>query len=120
VTITSRVRHLIEITTDRGRLAFEFESHDIGCAQGTTLTIADPNRDGEPTVIAQYRPGIRHWSAALEVAEQVLVEAVRRVHNPDQPWSTVALTRELEKVLAEEECAPWDGKDPNEDDEELW
>jgi hypothetical protein len=117
VTVTSRVRHLIEITTDRGRVVFEFESHDIGCTQGTTITIADPNSSGDMVVVARYRPHTRHWDRALEIAEQVLVQAVTRAVEGDGPWSTVQLARELDVVLAEESCTLWDGKDPNEDQE---
>ncbi|MEV7770511.1 hypothetical protein [Kitasatospora sp. NPDC086791] len=115
MTITSRVRHLIEITNDRGTLAFDFESHDIGCTQGTTLTIADPNGHGIAVVIARYRPHTRYWSTALEIAEQVLVKAVARALEPASPWSTVKLGRELETVISEEGLTLWDGKDPNED-----
>jgi hypothetical protein len=117
VTVTSRVRHIIEITTTTSPtgynqhptvIAFDFESRDIGFTQGTTIR---HNHD----VIAQYRPGTRHWDRALDIAEQNLAKAAEQLLTADGTWDAAGLPEALAKVLADDNCSPWDGLDPQED-----
>jgi hypothetical protein len=63
----AEVRHIITVKDPRlgVTLTFEFESRDIGATQGTTLWYGSMK-------LAQYRPGTRHWSSALETAVEIL------------------------------------------------
>jgi hypothetical protein len=112
VTVTTRVRHLIVLNT--GAMApaiFQFQSRDVGFTQGTTISYGE-------TVVAQYKPGTRHWSTALDLAEQVLAKAMERVVSSVGGWHLDEFTEAVTAVLAEEKCQPWGGKDPV--SEESW
>jgi hypothetical protein len=95
------VKHVITVKhPHQAALSFEFESHDIGCTQGSTLRFG-----GE--IIARYRPGTKHWSSALNIAVEILkatVEAAlsRRMEIADA--ATVAVEEHQYATL-------WDGAD---------
>jgi hypothetical protein len=95
------VRHVITVKhPHQAALSFEFESHDIGLTQGSTLRFGGK-------AIATYRPGTKHWQHALDIAVEILKATVE-----------IALTRRMEidaaaKVAVEEHryASPWDGAD---------
>jgi hypothetical protein len=111
MTVKTRVMHVIEVWSmpDATPYVFEFDSRDIGMTQGTTIT-----RRGR--IVARYRPGTRHWSTALEVAQKVLEKTFEK-SGPDGPVNMGVFTLLIEEVLRAEGCMPWNGSDPYVDDE---
>lgn len=104
---------------DGDPLRFRFESRDIGATQGTTLTLLLADQGyGRDTIIARYRPGTRYWDRAMEIAEEVIADAVRianEVTSQDE-LSVKELRAAFDQVLTEGRYTPWDGTDPNDED----
>lgn len=108
--VTTRLRHLIDVTAADNTITFEFDSRDIGFTQGTTIRC-------QGQTIAQYRPGTRHWTTALDTAEQLLTEAVHRALVGGE-WDCARLAVEFAAVLQGEQLNTWDGQ--NSDEEDAW
>ncbi|MFD5564496.1 hypothetical protein [Kitasatospora griseola] len=102
----TRVRHIIEIRLSEHEQALytvDFTSRDIGCTQGTTLTLGG-------RTIAQYQPGTRHWDTALETAEHLVAKAAERAVARNRFFDLFTFCTELTAVVAEDRhCTPWDG-----------
>lgn len=102
----SEVKHLITIKHRDLQISFEFESYDIGCTQGTTLSLGD-------TLLVQYRPGTSHWDRALEIAQEVLVRAVKIALDEEAGLSALSLRRAAVKAVEQQQYARlWNGEEP--------
>lgn len=104
MTVTTSVRHTIVVNTSYGWRAgeFDFQSRDIGCTQGTTIS-------HEGRVVAHYQPGTRHWDRALETAEQLLAAAFERLDSADGNWDWEPFQEAFQAAMVADHCTPWDG-----------
>lgn len=103
----TRIRHTIELHYTEGEyVTIDFDSHDIGCTQGTTLTL-------QGHAIARYRPGTRYWDRALETAEQLVAAAADQVIDRGRFELSAFVTALLAAIAADPHCTLWDGTVPD-------
>ncbi len=88
-----------------------FETRDIGCTQGTTLSV---ECDSVAQVVAQYRPGTRHEHRALEIALRLVAKAAVTLRRDcGRPlWDEGEWRQHLAAAMEGAHCVPWDGDDP--------
>lgn len=99
----AEVKHVITIKDPRlgTTLTFEFESHDIGLTQGTTLWYGSMN-------LVQYRPATKHWRHALDTAVEILRATV-----DIGATEAKGILREAAALAVERHqfAQPWNGQD---------
>lgn len=103
-----RARHCIEIASPYPGLPpilIDFQSEDIGATQGTTLRM-----DGQ--IIAQFRPGTRHWGSAMDSALELVQETTLRFMDTELPWTISNFRAKLAESMANRRVQAWNGEEP--------